>query len=66
MDKIAEFFNNLFGSVNPSAFVDNLKYMGKGMLVILIVMAVLIFTTWALNTSAIALSKKKENKNKNQ
>lgn len=66
MDKITEFFTNLFGSVNPYAFVDNLKYMGKGMLVILIVMTVLILTTWALNTSAIAISKRKENKNQDQ
>ncbi len=34
---------------NPMAFVNNLGYMGKGMLVILIVMAVLIGVTVFLN-----------------
>ena len=34
---------------NPMAFVENLKYMGTGMLSILIVMAVLIGITMLLN-----------------
>ena len=34
---------------NPMAFVDNLYYMGVGMASILIVMAVLIVVTMALN-----------------
>ena len=34
---------------NPSAFVDNVKYMGKGMLGILAVMAVIIVITMLLN-----------------
>ncbi len=34
---------------NPMAFVDNLKYMGIGMLSILIVMGVLILITVLLN-----------------
>ena len=34
---------------NPMAFVDNLYYMGVGMASILIVMAVLIVITMALN-----------------
>lgn len=34
---------------NPSAFVDNLKYMGEGMLGILAVMAVIIAVTMLLN-----------------
>ena len=36
-------------SINPMAFVDNLYYMGVGMASILIVMAVLIVITMALN-----------------
>ena len=34
---------------NPMAFIDNLYYMGTGMAFILIVMAVLILITMALN-----------------
>ena len=34
---------------NPMAFIDNLKYMGIGMLSILIVMGVLILITVLLN-----------------
>ncbi len=34
---------------NPSAFVDNLKYMGEGMFGILAVMAVIIAVTMLLN-----------------
>jgi len=36
-------------NINPMAFVDNLYYMGVGMVSILIVMAVLILITMALN-----------------
>ncbi len=36
---------------NPSAFVDNLKYMGEGMFGILAVMAVIIAVTMLLNYS---------------
>lgn len=41
---------------NPMAFVENLYYMGVGMASILIVMAVLILITMALNN---IFSKKK-------
>ena len=34
---------------DPSAFVDNLYYMGTGMLGIFLVIGVLIFLTWLLN-----------------
>lgn len=34
---------------NPSAFVENLSYMGLGMLGIIIVMGILILVTMALN-----------------
>lgn len=34
---------------NPSAFVDNLPYMGEGMLGILIVIGVFILVTLGLN-----------------
>ena len=36
-------------NINPMAFVDTLYYMGVGMASILIVMAVLILITMALN-----------------
>lgn len=41
---------------NPQAFVDNLKYMGRGMLAIFIVIAVIVGITYILN--AIFKSKK--------
>jgi hypothetical protein len=44
-------------NINPMAFVDNLYYMGVGMASILIVMAVLILITMALNK---IFSKKKD------
>lgn len=34
---------------DPYAFIENLPYMGKGMLAILVVMAVLILITMLLN-----------------
>lgn len=34
---------------NPSAFIENLKYMGEGMLGIFAVMAVIIAVTMLLN-----------------
>ena len=42
---------------NPTAFIDNLYYMGVGMAAILIVMAVLILITLLLNK---LFSKKKK------
>ena len=41
---------------NPSAFVDNLQYMGLGMLAIFIVIAIIVGITYVLN--AIFKSKK--------
>ena len=51
---------NVFEGVNFKAFVDNLKYMGQGMLGILVVMGVIIIVTVLLNT----LTKKKDKKDK--
>lgn len=34
---------------NPSAFIENLPYMGKGMLAIMMVIAILIIITHLLN-----------------
>ena len=45
---MAEFFA-IFRNINPEAFVDNLYYMGMGMLCILIVMGVIIAVTAFLN-----------------
>ena len=36
-------------SINPYAFVENLRYMGEGMLCIIIVMGVIIAATALLN-----------------
>lgn len=47
---------------NPMAFVDNLYYMGMGMLGIIIVMAVLIGITTFLNKIFSKLSKEDKNK----
>lgn len=35
--------------MNPAAFVENLRYMGEGMLIIMAVMAVIIAATAILN-----------------
>ena len=48
---------------NPMAFVDNLYYMGMGMLGIIIVMGVLIGITTLLN-KIFSKSKKKDNEDK--
>ena len=47
-------------AINPQNFVDNLKYMGQGMLGILVVMGVIIIVTVLLNT----LTKKRDKKDK--
>ncbi len=47
---------------NPMAFVDNLYYMGMGMLGIIIVMGVLIGITTLLNKIFSRSTKKDENK----
>ena len=36
-------------NINPMAFIDNLRYMGVGMLCIIIVMAIIIAVTAFLN-----------------
>ena len=45
---MAEFFA-IFRNINPMAFVDNLYYMGMGMLCILAVMGIIIACTAFLN-----------------
>ena len=45
---MAAFFE-VFRNINPMAFVDNLYYMGMGMLCILIVMGIIIACTAFLN-----------------
>ena len=45
-------------NINPMAFVDNLYYMGEGMLSIMIVMGAIILITTALNK----LTQKKDKK----
>ncbi len=49
--------NNI--NFNPMAFVDNLYYMGVGMLAIFIVIGVIILATVALDRSMKAIEKKK-------
>ena len=46
---------------NPLNFIANLKYMGVGMLSILIVIAVIIFCTLALNGIMNKIDSKKKN-----
>ena len=37
---------------NPSAFIENLHYMGKGMLAIMVVIGIIILVTVILNKTA--------------
>ena len=46
-------------AVNPMMFVENLKYMGLGMLCIIIVMAVIIGVVLVLNKASSAIAAKK-------
>ena len=46
-------------AVNPMMFVENLKYMGLGMLCIIIVMAVIIGVVLVLNKASAAIAAKK-------
>ena len=66
-------FASIFENFNfhPEMFISNLKYMGIGMLCILIVMMVIILITMMLNkvTASIAAKKSKtdsENSNGNE
>ena len=43
---------------NPSAFIDTLPYMGKGMLGIFIVIAIIVVAVYALGAFGKAISKK--------
>ncbi len=46
-------------AVNPMNFIANLKYMGLGMLCIIIVMAVIIGVVLVLNKASAAIAAKK-------
>ena len=46
-------------AVNPMMFIENLKYMGLGMLCIIIVMAVIIGVVLVLNKASAAIAAKK-------
>ena len=50
----------MFDSIqfNPMAFVENLHYMGKGMLGIFVVIGIIIIAVYALGAFGKALSKK--------
>ncbi len=50
--------------INPMAFIDNLYYMGMGMLGIIVVMGVLIVITTLLNKIFSRPSKKKDKEDK--
>ncbi len=50
--------NNI--NFNPMAFVDNLYYMGVGMLAIFIVIGVIILATVALDKGMKAIEKKQK------
>lgn len=49
----------MFLAVNPAMFIANLKYMGLGMLCIIIVMAVIIGVVLVLNKASAAIAAKK-------
>lgn len=51
-----------FLAINPMNFVANLKYMGLGMLCIIIVMAVIIGVVLVLNKVSAAIAAKKAEK----
>ncbi|MBE6541846.1 MAG: hypothetical protein E7672_05300 [Ruminococcaceae bacterium] len=55
---------NLFANFDfhPEMFIHNLKYMGLGMLCILIVMMVIILITMLLNKATAAIAAKKAEK----
>lgn len=50
----------MFMRINPGAFVDNLYYMGVGMLSIFIVIGVIILATLILDRGMKALEKNKK------
>ena len=47
--KTGEFLSNQGIAFNPNGFTDMLGYMGKGMLVIFIIIGVIILTTLVIN-----------------
>ena len=51
---------NFFENVNPMAFVNNLRYMGLGMLGIFIVMGVIILSVVVLNKATAPKPEKKD------
>lgn len=53
----ASIFENF--AFHPEMFISNLKYMGIGMLCILIVMMVIILITMALNKATASIAAKK-------
>ena len=55
----------LFAEIHPELFVYNLRYMGLGMLCILIVMLVIVGITVALEHISAALAKRKAEANPN-
>ena len=52
----------MFLQTNPHAFIDNLYYMGVGMLSIFIVIGVIILATMVLDRAIKAVEQKKENR----
>ena len=46
-------FQEMIDNFNPSNFVDNLGYMGAGMLGIFVVIGLIIVTTYVLNAAMI-------------
>ncbi|MBQ4081692.1 MAG: hypothetical protein IJC55_00130 [Clostridia bacterium] len=59
MNKILEYFAELGLTFEPSRFTGMLRYMGIGMLVIFVIIAVIILVTMIINK---AFSDKKESK----
>ena len=53
--------NGLFEKFEPTAFIDNLSYMGVGMLCIFIVIGAIALSVVALNAITSAIQKRKDN-----
>ncbi len=55
-----------FLALHPEMFISNLKYMGLGMLCIIIVMAVIICAVLVMNKITAISAKKKSENNENE
>ena len=57
MDFITKILEKIGLKFEPSAFVDHLSYMGKGMLVIFVIIGIIILATLVINRTFAAKKK---------